>query len=436
MSVVGIIAEYNPLHLGHVYHLKFARTSTDAHGVICVLSSNFVQRGDPALVSKWARTQMAIVSGADLVIELPSAFSCASAEYFSAGAVSTLHSIGIVDYLCFGSEEGRIEALEPAAEQFAYESESFKAKLKEGLHDGLSYATARQNALEAVILNSKTNSCHNNCGNNEEKARSIVNAISKPNNILGIEYIKALKRLKSPIQPLTTKRIGQGYNSMERTSSYSSATAIRKHIQEISASNLSYDKDTFLNNNISHECLKILLDEFNSGRGPVFPEDFQNILLYVFRTKSIRDLRSLPYMEEGLENRLRQAAQESTSYIEFVRKVVTKRYPTSRIKRILFSMLTGMTGEFLKDLKSNGYAQYIRVLGFNETGRYLLTEMKKKAHLPIITKPASYSELDNRLAKKLFEHEAKATDAYVLGNPSPKERIGGMEFKTSPIYLK
>ncbi|NLB79364.1 MAG: nucleotidyltransferase [Clostridiaceae bacterium] len=434
MSVVGIISEYNPLHLGHLHHIKYARKATNAQGCICILSSNFVQRGEPAIVSKWARIQMALFSGADLVLELPSAFSCASAEYFSSGAVSILQSLGVVDYLCFGSEEGNIDALETAAEQFAYESESFKKTLKNGLSEGLSYAVARQKALETVLINNNSKIGPNDY--NDTKVNNVISAIGKPNNILGIEYIKALKRLKSPIKPVTIKRIGEDYNSLERASTHSSATAIRKHIQDVFNSNSSYNQDTFLNNNLSKECLKVLLDEFSSGRGPVFPEAFESMLLYAFRIKSADEICSLPYMEEGLENRLKEAAMESISYNELVRKTVTKRYPASRIKRILFSMLTGMTGEFLNELKNNGYSQYIRVLGFNETGRALLSEMKKRATLPIITKPASYNELDNKLSVKLFEHEARATDAYVLGYPVPKERIGGMEFITSPIYFK
>lgn len=432
MSVVGIISEYNPLHFGHIHHLNYARNVTEAQGLICVLSSNFVQRGEPAIVSKWARTQMALLSGADLVVELPSAFSCSSAEYFASGGVSILNSLGIVDYLSFGSEEGNIDTLEFAAEHFVSENEAFKKTLKSGLNNGLAYAVARQKALETVLLSNKIESSQKYFYGT--KIDNIINAISKPNNILGIEYIKALKRLNSSIKPITTKRIGQDYNSLERASTYSSATAIRQHIQEIFTSGLSYDNNTFLQNNMADECLNVMLAEFKSGRGPVFPEAYENILLYAFRTKSISEIRSLPYMEEGLENRLKQAALEATSYHEFVGKVVTKRYPASRIKRILISMLLGMTGEFLDELKDNGYAQYIRILGFNETGRILLSKMKKKAQLPIITKPASYNNLENKLAIKLFEHEIRSTDTYVLGYHDSKQRIGRQEYTYSPIY--
>jgi len=434
MPVVGIIAEYNPMHLGHIHHLNYARHAIKAQGLVCVLSSNFVQRGEPAIVSKWARTQMALVSGADLVVELPSAFSCASAEYFAAGAVSILNSLGIIDYLCFGSEVGSIEPLELAAEHFLCEDEYFKNNLKSLLNKGLPYALARQKALESILIN---NGIQNRQDHNEETRIShIINAVSKPNNILGIEYIKALKRFKSSIKPITTKRIGQDYNSLERAESFSSATAIRKYIQENINSGLSYRNDVFLLNNMAGKCLEIMFDEFAAGRGPVFPETFENILLHAFRTKSINEIRSLPYIEDGLENRLKQAAVESNSYHDFVEKVVTKRYPASRIKRILISMLTGMTREFLDELKNNGYAQYIRILGFNETGRNLLSEIKNKARLPVITKPASINNFDNRLAVELFEHEVRATNTYVLGYRDTKHKIGNQEYTYSPLYNK
>ncbi|NLX63887.1 MAG: nucleotidyltransferase [Clostridiaceae bacterium] len=434
MPVVGIIAEYNPMHFGHIHHLDYARHAVKAQGLVCVLSSNFVQRGEPAIVSKWARTQMALASGADLVVELPSAFSCASAEYFAAGAVSILNSLGIIDYLCFGSEEGCIEPLELAAEHFLYENESFKDNLKSMLNNGFPYALARQKALENILRNNMSQNRKEH--NDEVKISKIINAVSKPNNILGIEYIKALKRFKSSIRPITTKRIGQDYNSLERAESFSSATAIRQYISENITSGLSYENDMFLLNNMAVKCLEIMFAEFAAGRGPVFPEAFENILLHAFRTKSVNEIRSLPYIEDGLENRLKQAAVESASYHEFVEKVVTKRYPASRIKRILISMLTGMSRELLEKLKNNGYAQYIRILGFNETGRTLLSEIKKKAILPVITKPASINNLDNRLASELFEHEVRATNTYVLGYHNARHTIGNQEYTYTPIYSK
>lgn len=422
MPVVGIIAEYNPLHNGHAHHLDHVREFSSGEGIICVLSSNFVQRGEPSLLSKWARTRMALEAGADLVLELPSAFSCASAEYFASGAVSILHSLGIVDCLSFGSEEGGIEALETAAEILAFENDEFREKLKDGLNKGLSFAVSRQEALKA-ILESKT----------VQDAGNAAEAISQPNNILGIEYLKALKRFKSSIKPVTIKRLGQGYNSLERDSSFSSATAIRHHIRVMEHKSIS--EDQFLINNMPSASISILDQETGEGRSPVFPEDYTDIIIHLFRNMPLESIAKLPYMGEGLENRLKKAAIESVSLDDMVSRVVTSRYPTSRIKRILFSMLTGMTAEFLDELKANGYAQYIRVLGFNDKGRLLLSRIRKKASLPVIVKPAGFRRLDD-LARRLFEHEIRSTDAYVLGYRSPNHRIGGQEFISSPVYLK
>jgi predicted nucleotidyltransferase len=420
MPVVGIIAEYNPLHNGHAHHLEHVRNFSGTEGIVCVLSSNFVQRGEPALLSKWARTRMALAAGADLVLELPSAFSCSSAEYFASGGVSILNSLGIIDCLSFGSEEGDVDVLETAADILAFEDENFREILKQELDKGLSFAVARQNALKTLLASMP--------GQNIENA---AEAISQPNNILGIEYIKAIKRFNSNIKPMTIRRKGQGYKSLDRSSSFSSATAIRHHIREL-ADLKAICNDPFLKSNMTEACLKILMHEIKNERHPIFPEHYSDIILHSFRNLPAEKIAALPYIEDGLENRLRRAAIESVSVDEMVSKVVTSRYPASRIKRILISMLTGMTAEFLDELKANGYAQYIRVLGFNDTGRSMLSQMRKKASLPIIVKPAGYKKLDT-LAKKLFEHEIRSTDAYVLGYRSPGQRIGGQEYTSSPV---
>lgn len=428
--VVGIVSEYNPFHLGHEYHLKNARQITHASACVCVMSSNFVQRGEPSIVSKWARAEMALRSGADLVIELPSALSCSSAEYFASGAVKILDSLGIVDYLCFGSEEGDLKQLEKAADILAFESDEFKKLLKENLNMGLSFAVSRQKALEMSGIMTGTEKSENN-GADAHKV------IEKPNNILGIEYIKAVKRMGSSIKPVTLERKGEGYNSLQKAVSFSSATAIRKHILEVSTqeSKLRVSDDLFLKGNLPKSSLDIFASEVSNGRGPVFAEAFESILVYLLRSSCGNVLSQLPYMGEGLENRLKQAALQSVSIHEMVSSVVTSRYPASRIKRILMSLLTGMTHEFLEELKDNGYAQYVRILGFNDTGRKFLSSIKKKAELPIITKAANFSKLLNPLARKLFEHEVRASDAYALGFPSPKARLGGSDFTTSPIQV-
>lgn len=420
MRVVGIVAEYNPLHEGHLFHLQSAKKETGADYCVCVLSSNFVQRGEPSIFSKWARTRMALDIGADLVLELPVVLSSASAEYFASGAVRVLDSLNCVDYLCFGSEEGKIENLEKAAAFLVDESDEFKTELRRALDSGMSFAAARQLAVSR-------------CSDIPE---SISSVLDKPNNILSIEYMKALRRFGCGMKPVTIKRVGQGYNSLERANSFSSATAIRQHLSQAIGSGKSVEEDTFLKSNLPATSLEIMADEISMGRGPVFPEAFETLLLHLVRSTSLKVLKTLPYMEEGLENRLKDAAMNSVSLSELISSAVTVRYPASRIRRILCALLTGITGEFLDEIKANGYAQYIRVLGFNENGRQLLARVKKKVHLPLLTRPVSYNKLESRLAQRLFEYESKATDAYVLAYPNAKLREGGSEFRAQPIYKK
>ena len=431
MSVVGIVAEYNPLHTGHAYHISRSIADTGADAAVCVLSSQFVQRGEPALINKQARAMMALTNGIDLVIELPAAFSCASAEYFASAAVKLLDSLGVVDSLSFGSEDGSLDFLNKAADLLAYETPAFKKSLKTSLDEGLSFPVARQAALK-TNLDGDT-----------------FKAVSSPNNILGIEYLKALKRLNSHMMPVTIKRMGQGYHGENLDRTFSSATAIRNHIRAMLTgtgsdenrlrADLTFDIPPdliyMLHSNVPEPSLKILESELKAGRGPVFPEDFEKILFHRLRTATDQELTALPYMEQGLHNRLRQAAIKETSLEALVKSCTTSRYPSSRINRILCALLLGMTDSFLEELKNNGYAQYIRILGFNDRGRSLLATARKKASLPILIKPSSYKKLENPLARRLFEHEIRAADVYCLAYKRPELRGGGSEFTTSPILL-
>lgn len=438
MSVLGIVAEYNPLHSGHAWHIRKSLELTGASAAVCVLSSQFVQRGEPGIVSKHARTRMALNCGIDLVIELPGAFSCASAEYFASAAVRLLHSFGVVDCISFGSEAGVLDRLQKAAHFLADESPAFKEALRKNLDDGLSFPAARQAALRACL---------------DDQTFQMV---SSPNNILAIEYLKAIERFNSRLRPVTVPRIGQGYSEKTLGSSYSSATAIRSYIRArwpvpdkehalagFSGQNAlpDADPDSFhaffpdLTGNMPESSLKVLEAEFREGRGPVFPEDFEKILLHRLRTASDQELKSLPYMEEGLHNRLRQASLSCATLDEILNYCTTSRYPRARISRALCALLLGMTDSFLAELKENGYVQYIRVLGFNEKGRKLLAAARKKATLPIITKPASYKKLENPLARRLFEHEIRITDVYCLAYKKPALNRGGLELTTPPVML-
>jgi predicted nucleotidyltransferase len=418
MSVLGIVAEYNPLHKGHAWHIRKSLEETGAEAAVCVLSSQFVQRGEPALVNKTARTLMALQNGIDLVVELPCAFSCASAEYFASAAVGILHSLGVVTTLSFGSEEGTLEVLSRTADVLIEEPHEYKAALKGFLDEGLSFPAARQRALESYL------------------PPESLDAVASPNNILAIEYLKALKRLKSPIQPITIPRVGQGYNESQIGADFSSATAIRNFLRSTGKNGANYFPDSDeLSRNMPGTSLSILASEMNAGRGPVFPDVFESILLYLLRTSPGSSLTALPFMEEGLHNRLKKAAMEEDSLEGVIKSCTTGRYPSSRVKRILCSLLLGMTDVFFGELKDNGYVQYIRVLGFNDKGRGLLARARKKAFLPILVKPSHYKRLENPLARKLFEYEIKATDIYALAYRHPANKKGGQELTTPVVIL-
>lgn len=415
MKVLGIIAEYNPFHNGHLYHLKQSVKLVSSHYTVCVMSSNFIQRGEPALLDKWSRARIALSCGIDLVLELPVVYSMSSAEYFAYGAVKILDSTGIIDHVCFGSESGSLDRLESIADVLVKEPESYRSLLKENLDRGISFPAARELALAGYF---------SALG---EPEASISNIMGFSNNILGIEYLKALKRLNSRIRPCIIQRIANTYNSEHLSGSISSATAVRKLI--------SHGKENLdeLKNVIPEASYSVLQEEFTKGRGPVFPGSFDSLLLAAIRKISKEQLSSLPYVSEGLENRIKEAAANSGSFEELVENSGTKRYPITRIQRILFNTLIGMTASEFNDFNSNGGPQYIRVLGFNKKGRRLLSRMKETASLPIIVKTADYKNSDNPLLRRMLEIEAAATDIYVLGYQNPAYKKAGQEFTQNVI---
>lgn len=417
MKVLGIIAEYNPFHNGHLYHIEQSKELTSASYVVCVMSGNFIQRGEPALVNKWARTEMALLSGADLIIELPAVYAMASAEYFAYGAVKLLDSLGITDFICFGSERGRIEELECIAGVLAQEPEAYKTLLKDYLSKGFSYPAARKSALKDFFKRGP------------ETYENIHEILSFSNSILGIEYIKGLKKLGSKIIPQTIKRINNTYNSEQITGNISSATSIRKLISE----KIGYDTGRILREVLPEASCSILEREFQCGRGPVFADKFENILLADIRRMTAGQLEKFPYISEGLENRIKEAAGRSGSFEELLKAIGTKRYPRTRIQRILFNLLTGITASDFDRFNDYGGPQYIRVLGFNQQGREMLSQINRKATLPVIAKAADYVGSCNPLLRRMLEIEATATDMYVLGYRSPEFRRAGQEYTQNII---
>ena len=417
MKIVGLITEYNPFHNGHLYHLQKSKEVTGAQYSIVVMSGNFVQRGEPAIADKWVRTKMALHCGADLVIELPVVYATASAEFFAFGAVSLLHKTGMVDSICFGSEHGNLMLLSQIADFLCGESKDFQENLKKHLSEGLPFPSARTEAL-FNLLNQKYS-----FRNNENELKTLL---SSPNNILGIEYIKALKNLKSYIKPYTIQRIVASYHSADIESSIASATAIRNTFKNKSVHELSKA--------MPEECFELFMEAVKEGVAPIYFDDFSPDLQYLLRTTSQENLRHIREISEGLENRILEHASKNFLISELTKAIKTKRYTFTRIQRALMNIILQISSKDFLEIQNNGGPQYIRILGFRESARPLLKELKQNSMLPIVSNFRKAYNKFKGLPKKMLEIEAISTDIYRLHAPNPSQRLIGTEF-TSPLII-
>jgi len=413
MKVVGLIAEYNPFHNGHLYHLLESKKITKSDYSIAVMSGNFLQRGEPALVDKWTRAKMAIDNGIDLVIELPLIYACQSAEFFAFGSVKILDSLGIINSICFGSESGDIQSLDYIAEILYEEPEAYKKYLKSHLDQGLSYPKAREQALTKYLKEFADLDFSN-----------IEEIISSPNNILSIEYLKSLKKIKSNIRPFTLKRIKSNYHDKKLTGTISSATAIREQL--IRNPVLENIKHTVPEATYTH-----LVNFYKEHNGFNSLENYSIILLYLLRNSSSSILKNIVDVTEGLDNRIIDCSSKYNDISDILECVNTKRYTITRLRRILIHLLLNIDKKNINFLQSYG-PQYIRVLGANTNGIYLLKEMKKTCSLPIITKFADYKKFNNDILNKMIEIDKKATDIYSLGLNKGKMNL---DYLTSPYII-
>jgi predicted nucleotidyltransferase len=281
------------------------------------------------------------------------------------------------------------------------------------LDKGCSYPSARESAVREHMRDA---SYH---------GEALEKAISSSNNILGIEYLKALKRLGSRITPFTLQRVANEYNTEQLTGRISSATAIRRHISSGPGSH----SEAVPARALPESTAGVLLREFEAGRGPVYPKSFERMVFSALRRMSPGDIMKLPYISEGLENRIKAAAENEGTLDGLIEAIVTKRYPGTRIRRSLFHLLTGLTAEEFGRFNTFGGPQYIRVLGFNQKGRKLLAKARKNSHLPVFVKAADIKTSCNPLVRRMIEIEAFSTDMYVLGYPGPGFRKGGQEFR-------
>ncbi len=390
MKVVGLITEYNPFHNGHFYHIKEARKETGADYCVVVMSGNYVQRGAPAFLDKYTRTQMALACGADLVLELPVSFASSSAEYFSMGAVSLLNGIGVVDSLCFGSECGSISLLEEASKILETEPPLFKTKLNEALKEGRTFPQARMEALLPFMP--------------DKDASFLVS----PNNILGMEYIKAIHTLQSPIIPSTIKRVSAGYHKEDlnegKDSVISSATAIRKALKEgigLSA----------LMQHVPSEAYPFLKDSYEKT-WPVTEDDFSLLLQYKLMTENNKSLTKYLDVTPDLANRIAGLNRPGMTFLEAAKEMKSRQWTMTRINRSLLHIVLNITEDSMKLYKAEGYAQYARILGIRKSSSPLLRAMAKKSKLPLITKVGGTADKLEETAQKMLKEDLFAAALY------------------------
>lgn len=404
MKIVGLITEYNPFHNGHLYHMQKAKEITGADSLIAVMSGNYVQRGTPAIMPKHLRAEVALEAGIPLVLELPVCYASGSAEYFADGAISLFEKLGCIDSICFGSECGDYYLLEKVAHVTADEPEAYKQTLQDALKQGLSFPLARQAALKAYFQDP-----------------SLDDILEQPNNILGIEYIKALYLRKSPIGAYTIRRKISGYHDKELSPGYSSASAIRRLLAFAGnsvhlASEEMYDEPglsevlTRLEGQVPPSCIRSL-EETHRVRYPVYANDFSLLFRYRLLTETRESLAGYLDMTEELANRMINHANDFITFDQFCDLLKTRDMTYSRISRCLLHILLNIRTEDMTLYKEEGGCQYARVLGFSKDGAKLLTCIKRTSSVPLLTKLTQTEGL-SKTGLRMLRQDIFAADLY------------------------
>lgn len=374
MKATGIVVEYNPFHNGHKYHLQKTKELNPNNIIIAVMSGDFVQRGEPSIIDRWTKTKMALANGVDLVIEFPVFYSSQSAEIFAKGAVGILEELKC-ESMVFGSESGKIDELKRIST--LQESEEFKIKLKERLKSGDSYPTAHSSTMKEILGESELNS----------------------NDILGLEYIKAIRYWKSSIIPMTLKREKVGYHDTNIVRDFASATKIREHLK----------KNEEISSIVTQESFNTLKEYSNF----TYMENFYPFIRYEL-IKNSNNLSDIQDMEIGFENRLLENAIKSINYDEFFKSISNRRYTTGRVQRVLTHTLLALTTNITEEVKKS--IPYVRVLGFNSKGREYLSYLKKFDNSKIIT---SYKKMNENFSPEvcsLIEFNERSSQIYRLIN--------------------
>lgn len=381
MKVTGIIAEYNPMHNGHIYHLNKSKEITNCDFCIAIMSGSFTQNGNIAIYDKFQRAQIAIKSGIDLVIELPTIYANSSADSFAFGAINILNKLNIVDSICFGSECDNISLLNAVSDIFIQKDKEIWEEINKHLKDGISFATARTNALSKYLSNDQ------------------IYVISKPNNILGLQYIKNLKLLNSNIEPYLIKRESSDFNEIllnNNDNNFTSATSIRNSIKD--------NKIDILKKYIPTETYNLI-----KNNKATFNDDLFNIIKYKIVSNNLDYLQSIYEVTEGLENKIVKEINNSLNYEEFTKNIKSKRYQLSKIKRMLINILLNITKQDFNYAIKNKVG-YAHILACSENGKLLLSEIAKKSDIDLIT------SLNNKVLNNISEDTKKYLNYDILAS--------------------
>lgn len=403
MKATGVVVEYNPFHNGHLHHLRETRIVSGADVVVAVMSGYFLQRGEPALVSKWARTRMALEAGVDVVIELPYCFATQHAEIFSRGSISLLDSIGCESF-CFGSEDGDIDTFVKTVEFIEANRERYNTYISEFIRDGKSYPSALAKAFQTL-------------GNGD----SVID-LSKPNNILGFHYMEARNQIHSSLKAYTITREAAGYHDQHFSSpSIASATSIRK---SIFTSEGDHKIDSYLPSTSVDQLTQYQLEYGGFHRW----ENYWTILQYKLLSSSKEELKEIYEIEEGIENRMMECVKTSTSFEQFMTKLKTKRYTWTRLQRMLLHTLTNTRKEEMRSRHIS--PSYIRLLGMNKTGREFIHSKKKEMPLPLISKLSSANQNE-------IELDVRAAEIFSLGlkNAEARKKLLHQEWSQPPVMI-
>lgn len=387
MKTVGLITEYNPFHNGHLYHIEKAKEVTGADQVIIIMSGDFVQRGIPAIMPKRIRTEMALRCGASAVFELPVCYATGSAELFAMGAVSFLDMLGIVDAVCFGSESGNLEDLKRIADVLIDEPKPFKKALRKNLQSGMNYPAARQDALHSYW-----------------KEDDISFLLDSPNNILAIEYLKALRRLDSKILPYTIRRVDSDYHETELNDGYSSASAIRRL--------LSYTGNSFeqLETQVPSTCFQLLQDNYKIHY-PVHQTDFSLLYKHIFLKENKKQLKRYADMDKELVNRIKNQLNDFTDIEQFCELLNTRDTTLTKINRACLHALLNIKKEDIEKFTKNGYHYYAHLLGFRQDRAKVLTQIKEQGKIPLLPKLTKTEEISH-IGRKMLKKDIFASNLY------------------------